>query len=177
MHALWSFARAPLAWSLAILALYTPFAFIAPVIQPPPPACDDWLWCSDAYVGLVLDRTPDPRNLQALLIVPSAFVAFFAARISARGPNRRAHWFIAGPVVATIAGPILVVFWPLHLFFIDVSASYLPALIVTSIHAGLALAMLAALPIATLTLIGALTWRLRPRGRGPRETTRSVRAN
>ena len=161
MHTLWSFARAPLAWSLAILALYAPFAFVAPVVQPPPPGCDDWLWCSDAYVGLVLDRTPDSRNLQSLLIIPSAFVAFFAARISARGPNPYAHWFMAGPVVAMIACPILLVFWPVHLFFVDVSASHLAALIVTSIHAGLALAMLAALPLAALTLIGALAWRVR----------------
>jgi hypothetical protein len=163
MRAFWSFARAPLAWSLALLALYAPFAFIRPVTRPPPPGCDDWLWCSDAYVGLVFERTPHPEDLVALLIVPSAFVAFLAARIAAGAPNRHAHWFMAGPVLAMISGPIILVFYPVHLFFADVSRSYVPALIGLTIQAGFWLAMWAAFPLAVVTLLGAVAWRLRPR--------------
>src|SRR5262245_29071064 len=98
-----SFARAPLIWSGATLLLYAPFAFIAPVVQPPPEDCTDWLWCDSRYVGLVFDPTPDPGNLIALLIIPGAFLAFIAAHLVARGPNKFAHWFMAPTVLTFVA--------------------------------------------------------------------------
>jgi hypothetical protein len=176
MRAFWSFVRAPLAWSFAVLALYAPFAFIEPVTQPPAPGCDDWLWCDSRYVGLVLDPTPDPSHLYALLILPSALIVFLAARIAARGRNRHAHWFMAGPVLAMLACPIIFVFYPVQFIFLDVSASYLPALIVVTVQVAFSLAMLAALPLALLTLIGALAWRFRPRG-GARSMAASITPN
>ncbi len=175
MHAFWLFARAPLAWSLAVLALYAPLAFSEPVIEPPPPGCDDWLWCDSRYVGLVFDPAPDPENLYALLIIPSAFIAFLAARVAARGPNRHAHWFMAGPALALIAGPLVLLIMPVHMILLDVAASYPFAVIALTLHAGVTLGMLAALPLAILTLLGALAWRLLPPG-GAR-TTESGAAN
>lgn len=161
MHGFWSFVRAPLAWSFAVLALYAPFAFMAPVMAP---TCNQgWFDCQELYVGLAFDPTPRPEHLFALLIVPSAFVAFLAAGVAARGPNHRAHWFMAGPVIALISGLLFFQFLPFHLFFVDTAHSYRPAMIVAGIQVGVLLGMLGVLPLAVFTLLGALAWRFRPR--------------
>jgi hypothetical protein len=167
MRAFWSFARAPLTWSLAVLALYAPFALIEPVNQAPPD-CYGWAWCDYGYIGLVFDPTPAPGHLLALLIIPSAFMAFLAAHIAGAGASDRAHWFMLGPLAALIICPILLVFFLFvpYVFFVD--PAHFPALIVLAIQAGLALAILASPALAYLTLVGALLWHFRPRRRSPR---------
>src|SRR5262245_65934348 len=87
MRALWSFARAPVTWSLAVLALYAPFAFIEPVNQAPPD-CYGWAWCAYGYISLVFDPTPDPIHLLALLIIPSAFMRSEERRVGKAGRSR-----------------------------------------------------------------------------------------
>lgn len=163
MHGFWTFARAPLAWSFAILALHAPFAFVEPVIYPPPARCIDYLDCGYRYVGLVFDPTPHPANLAVLLIVPSTFLAFLAARVAGIRDSPRAHWFMAGPVFAIIGALALFYVFPIQHLFIRTSVSFVPALIAVTQQVGLHFGALAGVPIALLTLIGAAIWRaLRP---------------
>jgi hypothetical protein len=116
-----------LAWSLPLIALAAPFAFLAPVLAPPP--CDDWLWCGSRYIGVVFDPTPDVSSLAFLLAMPNAFIAFVAARVALGGERPAAHWFMIGPALALIGALLLFLFVPIHQFSIDASASYPPALL------------------------------------------------
>jgi len=166
MRAFWSFARAPVTWSLAVLALYAPFAFIEPVNQAPPD-CYGLAWCAYGYISLVFDPTPDPIHLLALLIIPSAFMAFLAAHIAGAGSSDRAHWFMLGPLAALIICPVLLILFLFVPYVFFVEPAHIPALVVLAIGAGLALAILASPALAYLTLVGALAWHFRPRRRSP----------
>jgi hypothetical protein len=158
-----NFARAPLAWGLAMAALYFPLAFFEPIIAPPAPNCTDWLWCDDAYTGLVV-QAPSPGNLIALIAIPNALLAYWAAHIAGAAPTRR-HWFMAGPLLALV-GACAFAIWP-HSpiwFWIDNSASDPIAVLVVGLEIGVMLGLWLGLPVALLTLLGALLWRaLRPR--------------
>lgn len=158
-----AFARAPLIWSVAILVLYAPLAFIEPVIVPPPADCTDWLWCDSRYVGLVFNPAPEASNLFALILIPATLLIFLAARIAARGPNAHAHWFMLGPALGFLAAAIATAFIPVH-FFINTTESYRPAVLHGSVQFAFFLGILASLPIALITLIGALAWRRVKRG-------------
>jgi hypothetical protein len=158
-----AFLRAPLAWSLAILALYAPLAFLEPVISPPPSTCDDWLWCDLRYVGIILDRTPSPAHLAALLIIPSGLLAFLAAHVARA--DARAHWFMAGPLFAIVAATALFAVFPIQHFAINAGASYAPALVLVTLQVGAWTGIVAGLPLALLTLLGAWIRRLRLRAR------------
>lgn len=153
--------RAPLIWGLSIAALYLAFACIRGVTAPPSPDCTDWLWCNVHYVGFVFDPRPGPEHLYALLAIANAFIAFLAARVAGFGASPRKHWFMAGPVLALV-GSVLYAIAPFSAgwVFIDVAASYPPAILAIGTQIGLFAGIVLGLPAALLTLLGALAWRV-----------------
>ncbi|HYD88757.1 MAG TPA: hypothetical protein VEA80_14880 [Vitreimonas sp.] len=158
MRTFWPFARLALAWSLSLTALATPFAFLKPLRAPPP--CDDWLWCSSPYVGVTLAVPLTLGYFAFLLTIPSAFIAFSAARIALRSASPRAHWFMLGPALAILAAWTLFLVTPIHYFSIDLDASYGPALLVSTAQVAFYFGSIANLAMALTTLIGAVAWRV-----------------
>jgi hypothetical protein len=158
MRALTAFGRVPALWGLAMVALYAPLAFIEPVREPPPPSCEDWLWCSDAYVGLAFNPLPDAAHLYALIALPNAFIAYFAAHV-AGAPAPRRHWFMAAPLLALAASSLYFTLYPAHLIFLDTARSWPPAVWTVTLQFQLFMGYVLGSPAALLTLGGAAVWR------------------
>jgi hypothetical protein len=163
-QALWSFARAPLAWSTAIVALLAPLVFLRPVVVDSDPGCTDWLWCEgDRLVGVTFNDRPD-LALYALLAIPTTFAVFLAARMNARGPNPRAHWYMAYPLLAAIPGGIFGA--SIADFFTDTSNSFPPAVLLETSQGALVFGTITAFLGGLVILIAAAGWRLVDRLRG-----------
>jgi hypothetical protein len=158
-----------LTWSLPLIALAAPFAFLAPVLEPPP--CDDWLWCGRRYSGVVFDLTPDVSSIAFLLAIPNAFIAFLAARVALGGVKPAAHWFMLGPMLALIGALLLFLIVPIHQFGDDASASYPPALLLETGRVVLYVGNVVGFAAAVLMVMVALVWRASSPLRAPEPRT------